>query len=84
MAQRGETVKFHKKKSEFQMSIVKPEYDQKGYVNKKGMIFFEIANALQGQDKMDWANKVVMKICVSDIGKIMANLKTGQDVKIYH
>ena len=84
MAQRGETVKFHKSKSEVQMSLVYPEYDQKGYIIKKGSIFFEIANALPNSDNMDWKNKIVMKIGLPDIGNILSNIKASNPVKLYH
>lgn len=78
-----EPVKFHKRSSQLQVHLKKP-YVKEGDEISRGCLFFEIANAVEGSDRMDWDNKINMKIGVSDIGKILAGLKSGQDIKIYH
>lgn len=81
-----EPVKFHKRTSQLQVHLKKP-YTK--VVNdreeiSRGCLFFEIANAVAGSDRMDWDNKINMKIGVTDIGKILAGLKSGSEIKIYH
>ena len=70
----AETVKFHKKQAELQVKLAKPEVDAEGRITRKGAVFFEIAKALPGSDaepKMDWSNKIIMKIGVNDIAVIL-------------
>lgn len=78
-----EPVKFHKRTSQLQVQLKKPGTDNNGQI-VRGCMFFEIANAIEGSDKMDWNNKINMKIGVSDIGKILAGLKSRKEIKIYH
>ena len=80
----SEPVKFHKKTAQMQIHIKKPSV--KNEQIERGAIFFEIARAKEGTDKMDWENKITMKIGVTDIGKILAGLKTinTQTIDIYH
>lgn len=84
----AETLKFHKKKSELQVKIAKPEADESGRITRRGCVFFEIANAIDpnAQDtRMDWNNKIVMKIGVNDIAQILYGLRTRQpEIKLYH
>ena len=77
-----ESVKFHKKAAQMQVHLKKPSF--KDGESVRGAMFFEIAKAIDNSDKMDWDNKITMKIGVADIGKILAGLKSGQDIKIYH
>ncbi len=84
----AETLKFHKRKAELQVKIAKPEADEAGRISRKGCVFFEIANALpsSGTDtRMDWSNKIVMKIGVNDIAQMLYGLRTrAPEIKLYH
>lgn len=82
-----ETVKFYKKNAELQLKIAKPEGDERGGVGKKGAVFLEIAKAIPGDEngRIDWQNKIVMKIGTNDIGNIVYGLKTrSPEIKIFH
>jgi len=78
-----EPVKFHKKSSQLQVQLKRPSVGDDGKI-LRGCMFFEIARAKEGTDRMDWDNKINMKIGVSDIGKILAGLKSRSEIKIYH
>lgn len=78
-----EPVKFHKRSSQLQVQLKKPSVSDTNEI-MRGCMFFEIANAKEGTDRMDWDNKINMKIGVSDIGKILAGLKSRNEIKIYH
>lgn len=78
-----EPVKFHKKSSQLQIHLKKPFTTQADEI-VRGCLFFEIARAIPDSDKMDWANKINMKIGVTDIGKIIAGLKAREEIKIFH
>jgi hypothetical protein len=85
----AEAVKFYKKRAELQVKIAKPEADEGGRITKKGAIFFEMANALSGGDpknpRMDWANKIIMKIGTNDIAQILHGLRTrSPEIKLFH
>lgn len=84
----AETVKFHKKKAELQVKLSKPEADEAGKIVKSGAVFFEIANALPGTEadpKMDWQNKIIMKIGVNDIGVLLDTYHSGlEESKLFH
>ena len=78
-----EPVKFHKKTSQLQVQLKRPSVKDDGEI-VRGCMFFEIAKPKDGSDKMDWDNKINMKIGVPDIGKILAGLKSRTEIKIYH
>jgi threonine synthase len=78
-----EPVKFHKRSSQLQVQLKRPSVSDSNEIIR-GCMFFEIANAKEGTDRMDWDNKINMKIGVSDIGKILAGLKGRKEIKIYH
>lgn len=84
-----EAVKFYKKSSELQVKLAKPQADESGKITRKGAVFFEIAKALAGGDarnpRMDWANKIIMKIGTNDVAQIMHGLRTKQpEIKLFH
>jgi hypothetical protein len=82
-----EAVKFYKKKSELQVKLAKPEADEAGKIVKKGAVFFEIANAIGGdtEGRIDWNNKIIMKIGTNDIAAILHGLRTRQkEIKLFH
>lgn len=82
-----EGVKFHKKTAELQAKISFPEANEKGSVEKKGALFFELAKAIPGDadGRMDWSNKIIMKIGLNDIGQILYGLRTKQEeIKCFH
>lgn len=84
----AETVKFHKKQAELQVKLSKPEADESGKITRSGAVFFEIAKALPGTEsdpKMDWANKIIMKIGVNDIGVLLDCYQSGlPEAKLFH
>jgi hypothetical protein len=82
-----EAVKFYKKKSELQVKLAKPETDEAGKTVKKGAVFFEIANAIPGSEegRIDWSNKIIMKIGTNDIAQILHGLRTrAAEIKLFH
>ncbi|MDD3412571.1 MAG: hypothetical protein PHY47_01080 [Lachnospiraceae bacterium] len=82
-----EAVKFYKKKSELQVKLAKPEADEAGRIVKKGCVFFEIANAIPGSEegRIDWSNKIIMKIGTNDIASILHGLRTrAPEIKLFH
>lgn len=82
-----ETVKFYKKNAEVQFKIAKPEADERGGIGKKGAVFLEIAKAIPGDEngRIDWQNKIVMKIGTNDIAEIVYGLKTrSPEIKLFH
>lgn len=81
-----EAVKFYKKKSELQVKLAKPSIDKDGN-KKKGAVFFEIANAIGGdtEGRIDWDNKIIMKIGTNDIAQILHGLRTrSKEIKLFH
>lgn len=82
-----ETVKFYKKSAELQVKLAKPQADEDGKISRKGAIFFEIAKALPGDanGRIDWANKIIMKIGTNDIAQIVHGLRTkAPEIKLFH
>ncbi len=49
----------------------------------EGCVFVDIANATAA-DVYDWANKMVIALSVTDLGKILFALRTGSEAKIFH
>lgn len=82
-------VKFHKKTAQLQVDLARPKEEQtpdgKTRVNT-GCVFFTLAKALSdGSDRMDWNNKLLMKIDHVDIAKIITATRSGKfPVDIYH
>lgn len=82
-------IKFHKKSAQLQVDLARPKEEQtpegKTRVNP-GCVFFTLARAL-GDDsgRMDWQNKILMKIDHTDIAKIITGTRTQKfPVDIYH
>lgn len=84
-----ESVSFYKKTAELQVKMKKPEADADGRIvkGKDGCMFFEMGKAIPGDanGRIDWNNKIVMKIGVNDIGQLLAFLSGKTDVcKLFH
>ena len=85
----SETVSFYKKTAELQVKLKKPEADDFGKIikGKEGCMFFEAARAIPNDPdgRIDWSNKIIMKIGVNDIGQMLAFL-TGrvETCKLFH
>lgn len=83
----AETIKFYKKTAELQVKLLKPEADESGKIIKEGCIFFEMADAIPGdpEGRIDWRNKIIMKIGVNDIGVLLNALKFDlPEAKLFH
>jgi hypothetical protein len=58
---------------------------QEGWKVRPGCVFFEITSTVEGQKNVyDWANKIILALSVSDIGKMLLSLTTGKECKIMH
>ena len=84
-----ETVSFYKKTAELQVKLKKPEVDDAGRIvkGKEGCMFFEAARAIPNDPdgRIDWNNKIIMKIGVNDIGQMVAFLSGKTDTcKLFH
>lgn len=85
-----EKISFYKKNmANLQVNLKKPEADDSGKIvpGREGCVFFEMAAAIKGdaEGRIDWKNKVVMKIGVNDIGQILAFLNgKASECKLFH
>ena len=81
------TYRVHKKQAELQLSLSRPkdtEVDGKT-VSEAGCLFLEIAKPLgEGTNKMDWENKLTMKLGVTDLGKILTECRANDKVSLIH
>lgn len=57
--------------------------DKEGWKVREGAIFIEVAPTV-GPNKYDWENKINFALSVTDIGKIVLFLSTGESVSIMH
>ena len=81
-------VKFHKKTAQLQVDL-KPakevQIDGGRLKVEEGCLFFSLAKALDDNSgKMDWNNKILMKIEHNDIAKIVVGVRSGKPVDIFH
>lgn len=77
-------LKFHKKKAQLQIDLKRPEEDDNGRL-KPGCLFLALAKAKEdGSDRMDWDNKINIKLDPVDISKIVTGVRAGQVVKLFH
>ena len=77
-------LKFHKKSAQLQVDLKRPEEDEGGRT-KPGCLFLALAKAKEdGSDRMDWDNKINIKLDPVDIAKIVTGVRSGQAVKLYH
>lgn len=80
-------LKFHKKTAQLQIDLVRPkeeEVDGRSRV-KEGCLFLSLAKAKQdGSDRMDWDNKINMKLDPVDIAEIVTKVRTNQTAKLFH
>lgn len=79
-----QALKFHKKTAQLQVDLVKPKEDENGRI-KSGCLFMALAKAkADNPDRMDWDNKINIKLDPVDIAKIVTGVKAGQPVKLFH
>ena len=80
-------LKFHKKVAQLQLDLVRPkeeEVDGRTRV-KEGCLFLAIAKAKQdGSERMDWENKINMKLDPVDIAEIVTKVRQNQPAKLFH
>lgn len=77
-------LKFHKKTAQLQVDLVRPKEDDNGRI-KSGCLFLSLAKALDDNSgRMDWDNKINMKLDPVDISKIVTGVRSGQPVKLFH
>lgn len=84
-----QALKIHKKTAQLQLDL-KPAKEVLDSASGKtrveeGCVFFSLAKALDDQSgKMDWNNKILMKIDHNDIAKIIMGVRSGKNVDIFH
>jgi hypothetical protein len=82
-------LKIHKKVAQLQIDL-KPAREnldaESGKVKvEDGCVFFSLAKALDDKSgKMDWHNKILMKIEHGDIAKIVVGVRNGKTVDLFH
>lgn len=82
-------LKFHKKVAQLQIDLVRPKQEEGGAEGrariKDGCLFLSMAKAKgDGSDRMDWANKINMKLDPVDIAEIITKVRSGQPAKLFH
>ena len=76
-------LKFHKKVAQLQIDLAKPK-EEEGKT-KEGCLFISLAKALDDNTgRMDWDNKINMKLGPMDISRIITGVRSGQPVKLFH
>lgn len=84
-----QALKLHKKTAQLQIDL-KPAREEQDPTSGKmrveeGCVFFSLAKALDDQSgKMDWNNKILMKIDHADIAKIIMGVRSSKNVDIFH
>lgn len=82
-------MKFHKKIAQLQVDLVRPK-EEVSDNNKaritEGCLLISIARALDDNSgKMDWANKILMKLNSTDVVNILCGMRTKQfPIKLIH
>jgi len=56
---------------------------KEGWKMREGAIFMNITSAI-GPNTYDWENKIVIALSITDIGKVILSLLTGDECKIIH
>jgi len=51
--------------------------------SREGCVFLEMTSP-SAPDVYDWANKVIFALSVTDLGKFLASLRTGTELKLLH
>jgi hypothetical protein len=80
-------LKFHKKTAQLQIDLVRPKEEEvEGKVRvKDGCLFLSLAKAKEdGSDRMDWDNKINMKLDPVDIAEIVTKVRKNQPAKLFH
>jgi hypothetical protein len=74
-----QNLKFHKKVAQLQIDLFKARDEETSagkITSKEGAVFFAIAKSLgPDTDRMDWDNKITMKISPTDISKIVVGCR---------
>lgn len=52
-------------------------------LSREGCIFLEMTSP-SAPDVYDWANKVIFAMSVTDLGKLLVGLRSGNEVKLLH
>jgi len=56
---------------------------KEGWKQREGAVFMQITSA-KGKNIYDWENKIIMALSITDIGKVMMCLLTGEKCEIMH
>ena len=56
---------------------------QEGWDQREGCVFLEITST-KAPNVYDWENKIVMALSITDMGKLLLTLATGDDCSIMH
>lgn len=56
---------------------------KEGWKIREGCVFMDITGP-KGSDVYDWDNKIIMALSITDIGKILLSLVTGDECKLMH
>jgi hypothetical protein len=52
-------------------------------ISREGCVFLEITSP-SAPDVYDWANKIIIALSVTDLGKLLVGLRAGTEVKLLH
>jgi hypothetical protein len=80
-------LKFHKKIAQLQVDLVKPKEEMEGEKRrvKEGCLFLSLAKPLGDTGRMDWANKINMKLDAVDLVNVLTGMKMKNfPIKLYH
>jgi len=81
-------LKFHKKIAQLQVDLVRPKEEESEGNRpriKDGCLFLALAKAKQdGSDRMDWENKINIKLDPVDIAEIVTKIRSGGTAKLFH
>ncbi len=66
-----------------QFSLKYPDFKEGQKYPNEGCVFVNMTNAT-APDVYDWANKIVLALSVTDLGKVLYALRSGTEAKIYH
>jgi len=84
-----QAIKFHKKTAQLQFDLVRPKEEDNATNGRKrikdGCIFLSLAKAKQdGSDRMDWDNKINLKLDPADIAEIVVKIRSNESAKLFH
>lgn len=68
-------LEFYSKSAAAQFKLLKPTYNEKGFVARNGCILVEATKAIPGKEKeYDWSSKISFAIMINDICTLFADL----------